>query len=301
MLMALIVLIWGMGWVTMKFLSPYIGAFNLVVVRYILGFGVLLIIQLALGQRLHVPPIWLTLGIAVFQTSALQCLVQFALIVGDASKVVMMVYTLPFWVALFAWIFLGDRPTLSHLVGFVLAALGLLAVINPWHSHGTLASMLLAIAGGACWAMGTIFSKMLFQRYKNVNVLNLTTWQMLLGAILVLPFALVVPQPATQLNLLVVLAIVYSGVVSSAVAWALWLLVVRRVSAVVAGMSGLGVPVFTILLAWALLGEQPTLLELVGVVLMLAGLVVVNLAAAPDSSEVVAVQAFKADGQRPVS
>ncbi|TAL75768.1 MAG: EamA family transporter [Burkholderiaceae bacterium] len=278
-LIALIVPIWGSAWVVMKFLNIYIGAFNLVFVRYVVGFVALLIIQLALRQPLRASPFWFTLGIAVFQTTASQCLVQFALIAGGAGKVVMMVYTLPFWVALFAWIFLGDRPGKSHFLGFILAALGLLAVISPWRDQSTIFSMLLAIAGGASWAMGTVFSKMLFQRHKNINVLNLTTWQMLLGALLVLPFALVVPQSATQWSWHVALGLAYLGVMSSAIAWVLWLLVVRRVSATVAGMSGLGVPVFTVLLAWALLGERPTLVELVGIVLMLAGLAVVNLAA----------------------
>jgi len=277
-LMALIVLIWGAGWVIMKFLSPYVGAFDVVVIRYAIGFVSLLVIQLAWGRRFRLPPILLTLAIAVFQTTAFQCLVQFALIAGGAGGVVMMAYTLPFWVALFAWLFMGDRPTRNHGVGFVLAAVGLLAVIRPWELHGALVSMLLALAGGASWGLGTVFSKMLFIRHPNADVLNLTTWQMLLGTLMAWPFTRLVPQPDIAWNAGVVFGLVYLGVMSSAVAWILWLAVVRRVNATVAGMSGLGVPVLTVLLAWALLGERPTLLELSGITLMMAGLVVVNLA-----------------------
>jgi drug/metabolite transporter (DMT)-like permease len=41
---------------------------------------------------------------------------------------------------------------------------------------------------------------------------------------------------------------------------------------------GLGMPVFTIVLAWVFLGEAPSLLELAGMVLMLGGLLIVVLA-----------------------
>src|SRR3546814_6782189 len=52
---------------------------------------------------------------------------------------------------------------------------------------------LLALAGGACWGVGTVLAKMMFQRY-TPNVLNLTTWQMLLGAVLAWPVTLAFPQ-----------------------------------------------------------------------------------------------------------
>ncbi|MCI2807155.1 DMT family transporter [Eoetvoesiella caeni] len=215
LLMATIVLIWGLGWVIMKFLSPYVGSFDVVVIRYALGFASLLVIQLAWRQPLRIPPLGLTLGIAV---------------------------------------------------------------VDPWHNQSTLVSMLLAIGGGASWGMGTVFSKMLLQRHRNVNVLNLTTWQMFLGTLLALPFTQLIPQPAIVWSPAVVVGLLYLGVMSSAVAWVMWLAVVRRVNATVAGMSGLGVPVFTVVLAWAFLDEMPGALELTGIILMLAGLLVVVLA-----------------------
>jgi len=59
--------------------------------------------------------------------------------------------------------------------------------------------------------------------------------------------------------------------------WWLWMSVVRRVSATVAGMSSLGVPVLTVLLAWLFLSERPSAGELAGVAFIMAGLVIVNL------------------------
>lgn len=279
LLMTVTVTIWGVNWIVMKHLSAFIGPFDLVALRCILGAMILFLMLFASKQSLHFPPsVGFILAIAVFQT-AFQCLSQFALISGGAGQVVMLAYTMPFWVVLFAWIFLGDRPTQWHVVGFTLAALGLLAVIAPWEGLGTLLSSLSALGSGVTWGFSTVLIKMLFQRHK-MNVLNLTAWQLLLSAAMTLPLAMVIPQPAIDWQPDLIWGLGYMAILASAVGWWLWLAVVRRVSATVAGMSSLGVPVLAVILAWAILGERPSQLELIGIFFLMAGLVVVNLAPA---------------------
>jgi drug/metabolite transporter (DMT)-like permease len=163
------------------------------------------------------------------------------------------------------------------MVAIALAAVGLVAVIAPWRGLGSLTGSLLALAGGMGWGVGTLLAKRLFQRH-TLNVLSVTAWQMLLGAVLTWPFTLVFPQPDVVWTGEVIWGIAYMSILASALGWWLWLSVVRRVSATVAGMSSLGVPVLTVILAWALLGERPTLLEIAGIVFIMAGLVVVTTA-----------------------
>lgn len=275
-LMGITVVLWGFSWIVMKHLSGLIGPFDLVVGRYALAFVVLFSILLATRQSLAFPPFWLTLGIAVFQTTAFQCLCQMALISGGAGHVVLLAYTMPFWVLLFAWLVLKERPARRHVFALVLAALGLVAVIAPWKGVGSIQGSLLALSGGMSWGLGVVLTKKMFLRHK-VGVLNLSVWQMLLGALLALPVALLVPQRSTHWEPALFWGMAYMAILASALGWWLWLSVVRRVSATVAGMSSLGVPVLTIILAWLLLGERPTLLETAGVVLIMTGLVAINL------------------------
>src|SRR5690606_25132217 len=145
LLMALTVTLWGVSWIVMKHLVAFIGPFDLVMARYGLAFVVLLLVLLLTRQSLKFPPFWLTLGIAVFQTTAFQCLSQFALVTGGAGRVVMLAYTMPFWVILFAWALLGERPTRRHGIGFACAGAGLLAIIAPWQDMGSLTGSLLAL------------------------------------------------------------------------------------------------------------------------------------------------------------
>ena len=276
MLMALTVTLWGFSWVVMKYTLGFIGPFDLVMARYALGFVVLLILLLLTRRSLQFPPFLLTLGIAIFQTTAFQCLCQLALVTGGAGHVVMLAYTMPFWVVLFAWLLLGERPSQRHMLGFGCAGLGLLAIIAPWQGMGSLTGSVLALLGGASWGLGAVLSKIMFQRH-SPDVLNLTMWQMALGAVLTFPLTLVFPQQEIVWAPSLFWGIAYMAVMASAVGWWLWLSVVRRVSATVAGMSSLGVPVLTIILAWLILSEQPTSLELAGIALVMAGLIVVNL------------------------
>ena len=50
----------------------------------------------------------------------------------------------------------------------------------------------------------------------------------------------------------------------------------QRLSTTVASVSSLGVPVLSVLLAWLILHERPSMLEVAGIVLVLLGLLAVS-------------------------
>lgn len=277
LLMAVTVVLWSFSWIVMKSLTSLIGPFDLVMARYVIAFVVLFFIALVTRKRIKFTAFWLTLGVAVFQTVAFQCLSQLALMSGGAGHVVILAYTMPFWLVLFAWLILGEQPSRAHLVGFVFAGMGLVAIIEPWKGLGSLTGSLLALAGGMCWGLGAALSKLIFKRDRP-DVLSLAIWQMLLGAVLTWPLTQLFPQPAVVWGAPLFWGLAYMGVLASALGWWLWLSVVKRVSASVAGMSSLGVPALAVVFAWLILGERATAWELSGIVLIMVGLVTVTLA-----------------------
>ena len=157
-----------------------------------------------------------------------------------------------------------------------MAAIGLLFVLEPWHGIGGARSALLAIGGGLCWALGTVLTKRLFQR-GGVDALSLTTWQMGFGALALCVLALVTHERPIQWSAPLWTALVYNAVLASGAAWLLWSWAVERLPANVIGLSSLAVPIVGITLAWLFLGEQPSAMESVGIVLIASALVVVNL------------------------
>ena len=269
------ILIWAYSWVVMKQVLAHAGPFDFAALRYLLGAAVLFAALLVSRQSMQPPPLLPTILIGLCQTAAFQGLEQWALLDGGAGHVALLAYTMPFWAVLLAWLLLGDRPTRRHWLGLALAALGLLCIIEPWHRMGSVVSTALAIAGGAAWAAGTVLSKRLF-RTQALSVLNLTAWQMLAGGMALGIVALAVPQRPIDWNWAFVGALAYSVVLASAVAWWLWSIVLQRLPTTVASLSSLGVPIVSVLLAWMILHEQPSMLEVFGIALVLLGLVAVS-------------------------
>lgn len=269
------ILIWAYSWVVMKQVLAYAGPFHFAALRYLLGAAVLFAALVLSRQSLRPPPLLPTLLIGLCQTTAFQGLEQWALIGGGAGHVALLAYTMPFWAVLLAWLVLGDRPTRRHWVGVGLAGIGLLCIIEPWHDLGSALSTSLAIAGGAAWAGGTVFSKRMFQRHAP-SVLNLTAWQMLLGGVMLGAIALAVPERAIEWSPAFIGGLAYSVLLASSLAWWLWSIVLQRLPTTVASISSLGVPIVSVLLAWLILHEQPSMMELLGIVFVLAGLVAVS-------------------------
>ncbi|MGH8506451.1 MAG: DMT family transporter [Stenotrophobium sp.] len=263
--------LWGYSWVVMKQALAYAGPFDFSALRYLLGAGVLFIGLLALRQPLRAPPLLPTVLIGLAQTTAFQGMEQWALVNGGAGRVALLAYTMPFWAVLLAWPLLAERPQPHHWLGLALAALGLVCILEPWRGLGGWHSTALAIAGGMAWALGTVLSKRMFQRWR-VAPLSLTAWQMLFGGLGLALLALLIPQRAIEWNGAFIADLIYCVVFASSIAWGLWLFVLQRLPTTVASLSSLGVPVFSILLAWPILHERPTPMEGVGILCVLLGL-----------------------------
>ncbi|WP_300616008.1 DMT family transporter [Dokdonella sp.] len=270
------ILIWSYNWVVMKQVLAWIGPFDFSALRFVFGTLVLFALMLARGQSLRPPPLGQTILIGLAQTAGFQALVQWALVDGGAGRTALLAYTMPFWVVLLAWWLLADRPGPRQWLSIGIAALGLLFVLEPWRGVGGALSATLAVAGGLCWALGTVLTKRLFLR-GGVNALSLTTWQMAFGSLALCMLAFATHDRPVEWSDSLLLALVYNAVLASGAAWLLWSWVVERLPANVVGLSSLAVPIVGIALAWALLGERPSAMESVGIALIAAALVVVNL------------------------
>lgn len=272
--------LWSYSWIVMKQVLAYAGPFDFAAIRYLLGASVLFTALLLSRQSLRPPPLLPTVLIGLCQTAAFQGLEQWALREGGAGHVALLAYTMPFWAVLLAWLLLGDKPTSRHWLGMALAALGLLCIIEPWRDMGSAVSTVLAIAGGIAWAAGTVLSKRLMRR-DSPPLLALTAWQMLAGGVALGIVALAVPQRPIEWNGAFIAGLTYSVLMASSLAWWLWSIVLQRMSTAVASLSSLGVPVVSVLLAWMILHERPSVMETIGIVFVVLGLLAVSGIGAP--------------------
>jgi drug/metabolite transporter (DMT)-like permease len=270
------ILIWSYNWIVMKQVLAFIGPFDFSALRYLFGALILFGVLLVRGESLRPPPLLDTALIGIAQTAGFQALVQWALVEGKAGRTALLAYTMPFWVVLLAACLLGERPRKQQWISLFVAAAGLVFVLEPWHGLGGATSAALAIGGGLCWAIGVVLSKRAFQR-SDVGALSLTAWQMGIGALALAIVALATHARPIEWSHFLIGALVYNAVLASGLAWLLWSWVVERLPANVAGVSSLAVPIAGIAFAWMILGERPTLSEAVGIALITAALLGMNL------------------------
>jgi drug/metabolite transporter (DMT)-like permease len=141
----------------------------------------------------------------------------------------------------------------------------LICILEPWRVQPALISSLIALAAGLCWAIGTVLSKQQFQRRPDIPFMRWVTWQMAYGSVVLVVAALCVHERATDWSPALYASLAYNAVMSTGLAWALWLFAVQRLPANVAGLGSLFAPLVSVLLAWLFLGEMPDTAEFIGI------------------------------------
>jgi drug/metabolite transporter (DMT)-like permease len=262
--LAILSVIWGANWIVMKSVLVYVGPLTFSALRYVFGAVVLFLVLWIRGETLAPTPWRETLVVGLAQTTAFQALVQFALVNGGAGKTALLAYTMPFWVIPLAWLMFDERPSPRQWICIALAAVGLTLIMQPWHGSVGLASSLLALAGGLCWAIGTVVAKRVFHNAA-ISPLRLTAWQMAIGSVFLVALAAFAHEREIVWSPIFVGALVYNGVLSSGLAWALWLFIVQRLPTNVAGLASLITPLVGVLCAWMWLGEAPDAAEAIGI------------------------------------
>ena len=266
----LLALIWGYNWVVMKIGLGYAQPFTFSALRTFLGALSLFLVLIVLRRSLRPQAIGFTIVIGLLQTTGFTGLLMWALQSGGAGKTSVLTYTMPFWLLLLAWAFLGERLRGTQWLAAGLALAGLLLVLSPWRLQGTFSSVL-ALAAGIAWAASAIVVKTL-QKRRDVDLLSLTTWQMLFGSLPLVAIALLTGSGQPEWSAPFIWALAYNVLLGNALAWLLWLFALRRLSAGAAGLGTLATPLIGVAAAWLQLGERPSAGEAAGMALIIAAL-----------------------------
>lgn len=269
-------LIWGYNWVVMKQVVPLADPLDFSAIRTLLGALTLFAAMAVLRRPMGLTAPGETLLLGLLQTGAFTLLIQWALVHGGAGKTAVLVYTMPFWLApLAAWALKEHIGRIQWLATGV-AAGGLLLILDPMSAGGGSAlGKLLAMGGGFSWALATLVAKRLRQRHQ-VDLLALTAWQMLFGAVALVIAALLHDSRPINPTPFFFAALAFNALFATALAWLLWLYVLQHLPAAIAGLSALGIPAIGVLAGWLQLGERPSPAELGGMALIGLALALVS-------------------------
>jgi drug/metabolite transporter (DMT)-like permease len=264
-------LVWGYTWVAIK-IATY-DASPFVVAGMRLGIATLILFALLplTGRSLRPPPLVPTIVLGLLQTTGWTLPQTFAVSMGGAGKSAVLGYTMPFWTALLAWAFLGERITGIRWLALGLGAAGLAFVVAPLDAHSLLADGF-AIVAGISWGASAVYAKRLRQRH-DVELLSLTAWQLMWGTLPLIVLMFAFPSPIRWTGAFIA-AMAFMSVGGGALGWFLWMFILSRLPAGVAGIASLATPVVGVLAAALQLHEIPSPGQLAGMTLILIALVV---------------------------
>jgi drug/metabolite transporter (DMT)-like permease len=265
--------IWGGTYVVSKYVLDFLPPLTLVVIRFLiaaLAIGLVVLVQgngrvrrADWGRVARYGLVGYTLSISAQFIGTKLSSAHMGAVLTSAS---------PAFIALFAWWMLRERMNMRKIVTLLVATLGVLIVVGTdkgAEGTGTLGGNLFLVLAAVTWALYTVMGKRLSEGYP---ALTLTFWASLCGAVFTMPLAaweLAGSEVVWKADPVVWSGVLFLGLISTAVAFFLWVKGFELMDAGTAALFFFVQPIVGTLLGWLLLGETLTLSFLAGSVLII--------------------------------
>ncbi|AMG56980.1 EamA family transporter [Pantoea vagans] len=281
MLLALCVVVaWGVNFVVIKLGLQGMPPFLLAGLRFALvAFPAIFFVR-----RPPIPLRWLVvygMTISFGQFAFLFLAIKLGMPAGLASLVLQ---AQAFFTLLLGALLLAEKLRWNHIVGIIIATLGMFmlatAGMEGQTSAGiTLTTMMLTLSAALSWGLGNITNKIIM-RNRSVPIMSLVVWSALVPVIPFFACSLLFEGQAAIVNSLLniglqtVLALFYLAFVATIIGYAIWGNLLSRYETWRVAPLSLLVPVVGIITAALVLDEHLSGQQMLGAVVIILGLLV---------------------------
>ncbi len=287
MLSVLLVTFWGMNFTVIKLGLDGVPSMLLVSLRYILtSIPAIFFIKKPNTEWKYVVLYGLTVGVGQF--SCLFYAMQIGMPAGIAS-IVLQVQA--FISPIFALIFLNEKLKSKQIIGFIVAAIGLvfIAMASFGDSINKVPPLafVLNLAAPAFWATSNIIARIASDKAalkgEKLNMLSMVVWSGLIPPIPMMGLALMLDTPETILNALInlngisIFAVLYLAYGATLIGYGIWSMLITSYPMSIVAQIPLLVPIVALLSARIVLSEQLSPLQWTGFIVVLTGLVIANI------------------------
>jgi drug/metabolite transporter (DMT)-like permease len=275
--LVLLCLSWGFTWPAMKIALNGLAPLGMRTITACLGALTLFLVCLAKRRSFRIPDAraWGHVVVAsLLNVVGFSLFSAFALMAAATSRVAILTYTLPIWTVLLAWLVLNERPNRFQAIAIVLCACGLAILIYPLAAAGIPLGALFAVGSALSWAAGTVYLK--WARI-GADPMGVASWQLTIAFFVIAGcmFAFDGRLDLRHAHASALIGVAFAGIVGNGIAYGLWFAVVERVSAATASLGILGIPVIGVLASVVILGDRPTVTDMIGFALIFAASVCV--------------------------
>ncbi len=132
--------IWGYTWILAKQALMHAPPFAFAAERCVGGALALFAVIRLTGRSAGLSAAGPTLAIGLAQVSGFMVFQTWALVEGGPGKTAVLIFTMPIWTLVLAWLVLGESIRGSQWLAAAFALAGLMFIIEPWNMHTSLLS-----------------------------------------------------------------------------------------------------------------------------------------------------------------
>jgi drug/metabolite transporter (DMT)-like permease len=281
----LLVAFWGSTFAAIKVSLEYSPAILFAGTRTLLCGATVTIAAVVWGGKPNLRRDWPGyMLLAAFNVVLFMGLQTLTILYMPSGSAAVVIYLQPILVGLFAFLMLSEPLSAVKVIGLLLGFSGVVVVSAGSFSEASLGTPLgvaLGVGSALSWALGTVF----FKRYgERLSMLWAVAVPFSLGGIILTSLGLALESfSEITWNLTFAVSWLYSSLVGTALAWVLWLGLVRAGEASRVSAYVFFVPLVSVLLGALFLGEALGPLLLVGAAFVVTGIYLVNKRSAVES------------------
>lgn len=272
---------WSLSFIWYKEVYLYLSPFTTILFRLTISGCILFLVSLLSGQLQKIKKSDLRLFLLLALSEPFLYFIGESLGIQYVTPTVaaVMVSLIPLFVPVFAYFILKEQIIKKNIVGIFISFAGVLLVILNKEFQLTASPkgiMLMSVAVVAA----IIYSIVLRKLAKDYNPITLISWQNSIGAILFLPLVLIFERhelATVDFSSRMWIPLLNLSVFASSIAFILYTYGVQTLGAFRANIFTNTIPVFTAIFSFYMLHENLLLQNVVGIIMVVAGLVLSQL------------------------
>lgn len=278
---AIVCVVWGTTYLAIRVALETIPPLTMTALRFGIAGTIMLAIAYARGER--VPAQWRILREIVLVGMLMVGVGNLSVVWAEqwvpSGTAALLVATAPFWMAILeAFRSGGERLDRRSAIGMLIGFGGVALLVRPQGSGtSNLYFLLGALAiqiGSLGWQLGSLRSKYVV---KNVPLMTSAALQMLFGGVIVGIVALVSGETSRfAINSRTFAALAYLTILGSVVAYSAYVYALAHLRTSKASLYAYVNPVIAVLAGWLVLNERLTPISVVAMVVILAGVALVQ-------------------------
>lgn len=273
-------ILWGTSCIFIKQMSLFgLGSMPQAAFKVIIPavcFTVFLAIRNPHKLRINPKDIWMFAGTGLVSVTIFTWLHYYAMIEGEASTSIALLYTSPVFVMLIAAVLFREKITTLKIIATAVTFIGCYLVSGAFGSQAALSKKVLiaGIASGFVYGLYTIFARIALAKY---DALTVTTYTFILATIGTVPFGHIDEGITLMAEQPVLIALCFGkAIISTMIPYVLYTWGLKHIEAGKAAVFVAIEPLVGALIGIFLFEENADAVKLIGIGLILAAVVLIS-------------------------